>query len=115
MVMQFIREPYHTLSKVEFEVRDGFRDSIWRSLTFLHKNGFVHGDLRPSNVFVSEVSAKALIMDFDEAGLAGSVSYPPNLNTKDITWPDDVTDGEPITKAHDEFMFNRLFTSKAAD
>ena len=71
-----------------------------RSVAFLHNHGFVHGDIRITNVLVSESTSKALLIDFDEAGLDGKVYYPPHLNTVDIVRPEEAIDGKPITKAH---------------
>ncbi|KAF8455261.1 hypothetical protein BDZ91DRAFT_746827 [Kalaharituber pfeilii] len=112
VVMQHVGEPYKPLSTLKFESREQFRDSIIESVSLLHTNGFVHGDLRPSNILVSEPTEKALIIDFDEAGEANSVCYPPNLNTIDIVRPEGATDGNPITMAHDNFMFKKLFDSE---
>jgi predicted Ser/Thr protein kinase len=109
VVMEYIGESYQLLSKLQSENRKRFKASIQQSVSLLHKHGFVHGDLRPSNVLVSKNESKALIIDFDAAGKAGKVVYPPNLNTVDIEWPKDVTDGVLITEAHDNYMFERLF------
>jgi serine/threonine protein kinase len=112
VVMEYIGESYQLLSELESDNREPFKDSIQQSVSLLHEHGFVHGDLRPSNVLVSKSDSKALIIDFDAAGKAGEVVYPPNLNTVDIKWPEGVNDGVPITKAHDNYMFDSLFTSK---
>jgi serine/threonine protein kinase len=112
VVMQCMGESYQLLSQLEPENRERFKDSIQQGVSLLHKHGFVHGDLRPSNVLVSKREPKALIIDFDAAGEADKVVYPPHLNTIDILWPKDVKDGIPVTKAHDNYMLDRLFTSK---
>ncbi|KAF8463467.1 hypothetical protein BDZ91DRAFT_731654 [Kalaharituber pfeilii] len=113
VVMQYVGKPYQSLSILESESREQFRESIMESVSLLHTNGFVHGDLRPSNVLVSEPTEKALIIDFDEAGEANSVCYPPNPNTIDIVRPEGATDGNPITMAHDNFMFKKSFDSES--
>ncbi|KAF8461860.1 hypothetical protein BDZ91DRAFT_735929 [Kalaharituber pfeilii] len=112
VIMQYVGEPYKSLSKLGSKSREQFRDSIMESISLLHANGFVHGDLRPSNVLVSEPTEKALIIDFDKAGEANSVNLP-NLNTIDIVRPEGGMDGNPITMAHDNFMFKKLFDSES--
>jgi serine/threonine protein kinase len=111
VVMQYMDKSYQLLSKLEHKDRELFKDSIEQSVSLLHKYGFVHGDLRPSNVLVSKIDPQALLIDFDAAGEADEVVYPPNLNTVDIEWPEGVSDGVPITMEHDNYMFERLFTS----
>jgi serine/threonine protein kinase len=111
VVMQYMDKSYQLLSKLEHKNRELFKDSIQQSVSLLHENGFVHGDLRPSNVLVSKSDSQALLIDFDAAGKANEVVYPPNLNTVDIEWPEGVIDGVPITMAHDNYMFKKLFTS----
>jgi hypothetical protein len=112
VVMQYYGETHQLLSELEPKNRESYRRSIDRGVLLLHESGFVHGDLRASNVLVSKNHQKALIIDFDAAGEADKVVYPPNLNTADIEWPEGVEDGVPITKAHDNYMFDRLFTSE---
>jgi serine/threonine protein kinase len=114
VVMEYIDESYQLLSEVEPMNREQFRDSIQHSVSLLHKYGFVHGDLRTSNILVSKSHSKALIIDFDAAGKAGEVVYPPNLNTADIKWPRSVRDGVSVTKEHDNYIFKSLFNSPNA-
>ena len=111
------------LSRLEDNDRERFQDCIWYGVSLLYENNFVHampssrvgcrdyvhGDLRPSNIYVSKESPKALIMDFDGSGLANSVFYSPYLITVDINWPPSTTNGEKITKAHDAYMLKRLY------
>ncbi|PIL29567.1 hypothetical protein GSI_08203 [Ganoderma sinense ZZ0214-1] len=52
------------------------------AVAVLHRHGFVHGDIRPSNVLVqrpapeSDGPARAFLLDFDWAGRAGEARYP---------------------------------------
>ncbi|KAF8551636.1 hypothetical protein OG21DRAFT_1524301 [Imleria badia] len=42
----------------------------------LHKNGFVHGDLRPPNILCDPKSDRIMLLDFDWGGKAGDACYP---------------------------------------
>ena len=51
-------------------------------LSFMHRQGYVHGDLRDPNILVSGKSEiKLKIVDFNWAGKVGEVKYPSDLNT----------------------------------
>ena len=50
----------------------------------------------------------AMLIDFDWAGKVGQVSYPLGLNLE-IGWHPEAGPGVPIQKAHDKFMFDRLY------
>jgi serine/threonine protein kinase len=49
----------------------------------VHKAGFVHGDLRSSNIFF--VNGKLKVIDFDWAGNIDFATYPFDINKK-IKW-----------------------------
>ncbi|PCH36995.1 hypothetical protein WOLCODRAFT_168126 [Wolfiporia cocos MD-104 SS10] len=69
-----------------------FHQAIWNSLKqvreLLDEKGFVHGDLRSSNIMVRIVDGKpeVKVIDFDWAGEAGKVRYPAVRN-ETIGWP----------------------------
>ena len=74
---------------------------LQRAVNLLHKKGYVHGDLRPPNIMISEKDpAQLRIIDFDWAGKENQVFYPDFLNPK-IEWPDGVERRKPILKQHD--------------
>ena len=81
----------------------------------LHDGGFVHGDIRQINMMTrrewdgSEDVGKVLLIDFDWAGLDGTVRYPPDLNNKSVERHHEAKDDELIWKAHDWFMVERMF------
>lgn len=79
---------------------------------------YVHGDLRPNNLLISiKVTTDGCIIqnrpdsappipylkviDFDWAGDAGIVEYPPHRNP-DVEWPGN--SGKPILATHDKIM-----------
>jgi serine/threonine protein kinase len=81
----------------------------------LHQGGFVHGDIRDTNILVdigslaSEDVAIHLI-DFDWAGRLGEAKYPIEVNKTTMRRPVEVEGGGLITKEHDLKMVSYLFT-----
>jgi serine/threonine protein kinase len=77
----------------------------------LHQRGYVHGDLRDTNLMVRKNGKPGLVLiDFDWAGEIGKVRYPMNVNRgPDLKRPDGVYDGELITAEHDIDMLNIMF------
>ncbi|KIJ63840.1 hypothetical protein HYDPIDRAFT_67875, partial [Hydnomerulius pinastri MD-312] len=56
-------------------------ETIRATLTRLHQKGYVHGDVRDTNIMVSRSNkAKFMLVDFDWAGKIGEVRYPMNVN-----------------------------------
>ncbi|KAK7437958.1 hypothetical protein VKT23_018393 [Stygiomarasmius scandens] len=76
------------------------RDFILEKLGALHQAGYVHGDVRDTNVMVrSDGEAEFMLVDFDWSGRIGEVFYPMNINKGPDLWrPDDVYD-EALIKA----------------
>lgn len=79
----------------------------------LKKRKYVHGDLRPNNILVSEEGGevRVRIIDFDWAGIANEQSYPSFMNHVDISWPEGARDGQPILLEHDKYWIDKLFES----
>lgn len=80
----------------------------------LHQNGFVHGDIRDSNILVDSGSlasdnVKLHLIDFDWAGRAEQVKYPMGVNTVSVQRPAEVKYNALITKEHDIQMVKNLF------
>eukprot|EP00727_Mastigamoeba_balamuthi_P012344 m51a1_g7732 hypothetical protein (627) ;mRNA; f:167059-169169 len=88
-----------------------FKDSLVQAVQLLHKNGYVHGDLRIPNVLGSRNSegmVDAIVVDFDWAGRDGTALYPPFMNHERVVWADGVSDSQPMKCEHDEVMVRRL-------
>src|SRR5260221_8266750 len=80
----------------------------------LHEGGFVHGDIRNTNIFVDQASLASddvtvHLIDFDWAGYDGEVKYPMEINCKTVKRPEGVKGGELITQQHDNEMVSYLF------
>ena len=88
------------------------------AVSVLHQHGFVHGDIRPSNVLMQRFAAddgsggayvRAYLLDFDWAGKVGKARYP-NTLSEHVHWPRPARQlrGQLITKRHDLFMLKNL-------
>jgi serine/threonine protein kinase len=93
-------------------IKSKIRDIIQK----LHDNGFVHGDIRNTNILVdpktltTKDGCSVHLIDFDWAGRDQEVKYPARVNNISVRRPDGVSDGELITKSHDMEMVSYLFT-----
>lgn len=77
----------------------------------LHSAGYVHGDLRNTNILVEvkTINAKDIrmhIVDFDWAGKTGETVYPFGVNCTTVKRAPSVGGGVSILKEHDEFMID---------
>ena len=81
---------------------------IRQAVDALHKEGFVHGDLRAANIFVKKLDDgewDVQLIDFDWAGRKGEVRYPMNVGSCAPIWrPRLMMDGETITSEDDIAM-----------
>ena len=80
----------------------------------LHEGGFVHGDIRDTNILIDRASlaskdTKVHLIDFDWAGCAGEAKYPMEMNCQTVRRPAGVKGGEIITQQHDIEMISYLF------
>lgn len=91
---------------------------VHTAVHLLHQHGFVHGNIRPSNVIIQRPAAgdlngttRAYLIDFDLAGKAGEALYPGRLN-KHLRWPRPTSAlvSRPITRHHDLFMLKHLLS-----
>jgi len=60
----------------------------------LHAQGYVHGDLRPTNILIND-KKEIKIIDFDWAGKKDETRYPIFMNL-DIPWHSDAKPLQPI-------------------
>ncbi|KAF9231109.1 hypothetical protein BU15DRAFT_56568 [Melanogaster broomeanus] len=73
-------------------------------LVQLHQEGYVHGDIRSTNIMVSKDESRFMFVDFDWAGRIGEIRYPMNVNRTDIERPEGAVDGALIQAGHDIAM-----------
>jgi serine/threonine protein kinase len=111
VIMEELKNPWIELLKIQPKNREPSKRPIKEAVDSLHANGYVHGDIRASNILVcpSKLDQGIRFIDFDEAGKAGEAIYPRNLNVKDIKRPDGAVGGQKILKEHDLWMTEELF------
>ncbi|KAL4065048.1 hypothetical protein J3A83DRAFT_4263978 [Scleroderma citrinum] len=82
------------------------------ALAPLHEQGYVHGDIRDTNIMVPKSDkTKFMLVDFEWAGKNGEVRYPMNVNKGPTLWrPDGAVDGALIRPEHDIDMLNYITT-----
>ncbi|EGO23318.1 hypothetical protein SERLADRAFT_391072 [Serpula lacrymans var. lacrymans S7.9] len=89
---------------------------ISAKLESLHEAGYVHGDIRDTNIMVSKTNkTQFMIVDFDWAGSIEEARYPAGVNHIDISRPLEARDGKKILKDHDIFMLQDMKNSKFMD
>jgi hypothetical protein len=93
--------------------------ALYKIINVLGEKKYVHGDLRPNNLLIkvttgldgckiqnregSDPLPCLKVIDFDWAGKAGAVKYPPHRNP-DVEWPGE--SGKPISDSHDKLMID---------
>jgi len=116
VVMDDIGEEYidlHSFVENHPEIRSSsayavLKEKIRRFLEEMHRDGWVHGDLRMTNVMVKKrgMDGSFLFIDFDWGGKNQQVFYPLFLNTTEVKRPEGAEDGEPILSLHDVEMLS---------
>ena len=86
------------------------RTILEKAIHFLHSGGFVHGDVRDTNLLVKvDGGLGVLFVDFDWAGKAGEARYPMNVNRADIPRPEGARNGRFIRPEDDVEMIDIMF------
>lgn len=108
MVIMDLLEGYKMLHQCA-PLQPSVLQAMEKELQVLHEAGYVHGDIRDTNIMASENDPKKfMFIDFDWAGKVGEVRYPVGVNFTEIIRPSRARDGELINIYDDQFMFRRL-------
>ena len=112
IIMENIKEakPLHETTFNLKKDQDQVFQDIQQAISLLHHNNLVFADLRPNNILVYEKDQlkRAMLVDFDWAGVAGRDCYPLFMNHENIDWPAGAEDGKVLQKKHDEVWLERL-------
>ena len=109
VVMDFIGDVYHGLDKSHMKA--SFEIEVREKVNCLHQEGFVHGDIRTTNVMVDKNGSPGIMLvDFDWAGVIGEAQYPMNVNNETIKRPYGAYDNELILAQHDIMMIDFMFS-----
>jgi serine/threonine protein kinase len=108
VVMDFIDNTYHELE--DSYAKASFETEIREKVTSLHQAGYVHGDIRTTNIMVKrDCTPGIMLVDFDWAGVPEEVRYPMNVNNEEIKRPSGADDGELILADHDLKMIDYMY------
>ncbi|KAF8808335.1 hypothetical protein BYT27DRAFT_6498226 [Phlegmacium glaucopus] len=91
------------------DTRNTFLGKFRECLSQLHQAGYVHGDVRNTNILLRKSDHDFKLLDFDWSGRIGEVKYPFNINTTTVKRPDEVTDGGLIQEKHDMEMLDYIW------
>jgi serine/threonine protein kinase len=113
VVMDWIDESHERLCDSLRKPLVPVLDQIKTFLNRLHQNGFVHGDIRDTNIMVPKSDFHHFwLVDFDWGGTIGVVRYPMNVHRgDDLKRPTGAYDGQLILAEHDDEMLGYLFPS----
>jgi len=113
VVMDCVAKEFVHIDTAKSTLTSELHDMVLEETARLHQAGYVHGDLRDTNLMVREDGERGFILlDFDWAGKIGEIRYPRNVNTAPelgLWRPTDAYDGELIKAEHDVAMIERLF------
>jgi len=108
IVMEYLSD-FQTLA--ECTPNNLIMDTIKNATEQLHSAGYVHGDLRSTNILIHYLNTASLptvrFVDWDWAGEHGQVKYPISINPA-IIRHDSARALGPILKEHDQFMVSQL-------
>ncbi|KAG9310551.1 hypothetical protein JVU11DRAFT_9099 [Chiua virens] len=106
VIMDDISDGYETL--YDRPVTESVKDIIAEKLSKFHAAGYVHGDLRDTNIMASKSDTTDVkFIDFDWAGKANETVYPPFVN-REFWRPPDAMDWLPIRAEHDVEMLRHI-------
>ncbi|KAG1755294.1 uncharacterized protein EDB91DRAFT_285621 [Suillus paluster] len=91
--------------------RQPLKETITSLIEELHKQGYVHGDVRDTNLFARD-NEDFMLLDFDWAGPIQEARYPMYVDRQDIRRPDGARDGEKIMAEHDMDMLKYIFRTE---
>ncbi|KAF5368670.1 hypothetical protein D9757_010208 [Collybiopsis confluens] len=109
--MELLHEGFQSCAKIG--VNRSCKSVIGSSIRAFHSMGFVHGDLRASNILVRRYDDQweCRLIDFDWAGYNGQVKYPYGVyRTSSMFRPMANMDQLPITVEHDEATLANMLT-----
>ncbi|CAJ0910687.1 20893_t:CDS:2 [Entrophospora sp. SA101] len=104
-----------TLFMIKDDLNIEYKKKVFKDIAeakrLLHKNQLVFGDLRSTNILVTDMessSPQGMLVDFDWGGKEGEAWYPTLQNTRDIIWPIGVGPDEYLMMEHDNVLYSWL-------
>jgi hypothetical protein len=111
VVMDCVAKDFVRIDRAKSTLTSELYEMLLEETTLLHQAGYVHGDLRDTNLLVREDGQPGfMLLDFDWAGRIGEVCYPRNVFSGPDLWrPTDAYDGELIKAEHDVSMIEHMY------
>ncbi|TDL30026.1 hypothetical protein BD410DRAFT_780553 [Rickenella mellea] len=109
VVMAHITSPFKLLSECKSTELMSLQPVAKAAVKQLHDAGFVHGDLRATNIFGDPIGGVVKIIDWDWAGTAGMVKYPEMMNPV-VGHAKGARMGEDILATHDLETLSMIFS-----
>ena len=107
VVMDFVDGTYELLEDSPFKL--SFSTEVGEKLASLHQAGYVHGDIRATNIMVKKNGEQGImLLDCDWAGVIGEIRYPMNVNVTDVRRPEGAIDKQLILAEHDMAMISYM-------
>lgn len=78
---------FRIFNKVDNDLKTTFRQQLLEILDILHRNNYLHGDLRRPNILLTlDPDPHVYVIDFDWSGTIGTVAYPDNIDLGNFPW-----------------------------
>ncbi|CAJ0625955.1 3103_t:CDS:2 [Entrophospora sp. SA101] len=113
VIMEYVEAK--TLFMIKDDLNIEYKKKVFKDIAeakrLLHKNQLVFGDLRSTNILVTDMessSPQGMLVDFDWGGKEGEAWYPTLQNTRDIIWPIGVGPDEYLMMEHDNVLYSWL-------
>jgi len=101
--------PLHQCSFPTDSAKAMLVDRIQEAIYMVHREGYVHGDLREANIMVNQhhTTHKFMIIDWDWSGAIQVARYPMHVN-QEVMRPEGAIDGKLILPEHDMKMLDYI-------
>ena len=114
-LFNLIRDNLDLLSEEHLGARNFLSEKVRQCLRQFHQAGFVHGDIRDTNIMVKTLKqggftdGSFLVVDYDSSGKVKQVRYPLNLNIISVQRPEGAIGGAVIEAEHDLEMLDHIW------
>jgi serine/threonine protein kinase len=111
-LFNFVQEHPDSLVAEKGGARNLLSEKIRHRVLELHRAGFVHGDIRDTNIMIKKSGfndGSFMMVDYDSSGVIKQVRYPLDLNTTTVKRPQGATGGAIVEVEHDLEMLDTIW------
>jgi len=102
----FVLMEYVEMEPISKMDRADRKKQLYHILQSLQSGGFVHGDLRHTNLCWNRAENRVILIDFDWSGKNGEKCYPCDMNPE-LDWPVGASTGKVLSFAHDAYWMKQ--------